>query len=54
MDLGDRCNICGQPSQLVAAMVRLPDGSWIQIMVHITCENNRVAKNRLAGMAGRN
>jgi uncharacterized OB-fold protein len=54
MDLGDRCERCGQPSQVIAAMVRLPDGSWIRIYVHIACENNVVAKNRLSGMAGRN
>lgn len=54
MELDDQCEICGRPSQLVHALVRLPDGTWAAVLVHIACENNKVAKNRNAGMAGRN
>ncbi|HET7110230.1 MAG TPA: hypothetical protein VFI41_05120 [Gemmatimonadales bacterium] len=54
MELGDRCEICGKPSQLVYAMVRLPDGRWVPAQVHIMCENNKVAKNRFAGMTRQN
>lgn len=54
MELGDRCEICGKSSQLIAAMVRDAQGRWYRALVHISCENNRVAKNRIAGMQGRN
>ena len=54
MELDDRCEICGKPSQLVMAMVRLPNGEWVRAMIHIACENNRMAKRRYAGMAGLN
>jgi hypothetical protein len=54
MELGDRCEICGQPSQLIMAMVLLPNGDWVRATVHIACENNRVAKMRMAGMTGMN
>lgn len=54
MELDDRCEICGRPSQVVMAMVRLPNGDWVQAMIHIACEQNRIAKNRLAGARGMN
>lgn len=54
MELDDRCEICGRPSELVTAMIRLPDGNWLQVLVHIACENNRIAKNRVAGARGMN
>lgn len=50
----DRCEICGETSRVVEAMIRLPDGRWVRATVHIACENNRMAKMRFAGMAGRN
>jgi hypothetical protein len=50
----DRCEICGQTSEVVEALIRLPDGRWVRVMVHIACENNRMAKMRFAGAAGRN
>jgi uncharacterized OB-fold protein len=54
MELDDRCEICGQASQLIVAMIRLPNGDWVRALVHIACENNRMAKMRRAGMAGLN
>ena len=50
----DRCEICGQPSQVVEAFIRDPWGNWHRVTVHIACENNKMAQMRYAGMAGRN
>jgi hypothetical protein len=54
MEFEDHCEICGQPSQVVEAVIRLPNGNWLKVMVHIACENNRMAKMRAAGMQGMN
>lgn len=53
MELDDRCEICGRPSQLIEAMFF--DGEdWVPVLIHMACENNRRAQMRTAGMAGRN
>ena len=54
MELDDRCEICGKGTQLVMAMIRLPNGDWVRAMIHIACENNRMAKMRAAGARGMN
>ena len=54
MELNDRCEICGQGSQVVVAMVRAPDGRWVRAVIHIACENNKIAKQRFAAARGMN
>jgi len=51
--MDDRCEICGRAGRTVVGWLFDGEG-WVQVVVHISCENSRLAKNRMAGMAGRN